>query len=314
MDGPALRPGAIAQSALRRRRQRHSMTHRPPPFSKSSAPMISGTTKLIAHLGYPTESFKAPMIYNPYFEREGIDAVVIPMGCRAEDYPAFLKLVFRLSNAAGALVTMPHKVTTTGLVDILSPTAAIAGACNAVRREPDGRLAGDMFDGEGFVRGVLRKGREIAGARALVVGSGGVGSAIAASLAKAGVAALGLFDSHGDAAERLGQRLSQHYPELRVTTGSTDPAGFDIVVNATPLGMKAGDPLPLDVTRIDASTFVGEVVMKQEITPFLAAARDRGCAIQVGTDMLFEQIPAYLEFFGLPSTTAEDLRSVARLG
>ncbi|MBR3193388.1 shikimate dehydrogenase [Bosea sp. (in: a-proteobacteria)] len=276
--------------------------------------MISGTTKLIAHLGYPTESFKAPMIYNPYFEREGIDAVVIPMGCRAEDYPAFLKLVFRLANAAGALVTMPHKVTTTGLVDILSPTAAIAGACNAVRPEPDGRLAGDMFDGEGFVRGVLRKGREIAGGRALVVGSGGVGSAIAASLAKAGVAALGLFDSHGDAAERLGQRLSQHYPELRVTTGSTDPAGFDIVVNATPLGMKAGDPLPLDVTRIDASTFVGEVVMKQEITPFLAAARDRGCAIQVGTDMLFEQIPAYLEFFGLPSTTAEDLRSVARLG
>ncbi|MBA4221544.1 MAG: shikimate dehydrogenase [Methylobacterium sp.] len=276
--------------------------------------MISGTTKLIAHLGYPTESFKAPMIYNPYFEREGIDAVVIPMGCRAEDYPAFLKLVFRLSNAAGALVTMPHKVTTTGLVDILSPTAAIAGACNAVRREPGGRLAGDMFDGEGFVRGVLRKGRRIDGARALVVGSGGVGSAIAASLAKAGVAALGLFDSHGDAAERLGQRLTQHYPELRVTTGSTDPAGFDIVVNATPLGMKAGDPLPLDVTRIDASTFVGEVVMKQEITPFLAAARDRGCAIQVGTDMLFEQIPAYLEFFGLPSTTAEDLRSVARLG
>ncbi len=314
MEGPALRPGAIAQSAFRRRRQRPTMTHRPPSFSKSSAPMISGTTKLIAHLGYPTESFKAPMIYNPYFEREGIDAVVIPMGCRAEDYPAFLKLVFRLTNAAGALVTMPHKVTTTGLVDILSPTAAIAGACNAVRRESDGRLAGDMFDGEGFVRGVLRKGREIAGARALVVGSGGVGSAIAASLAKAGVVALGLFDSHGDAAERLGQRLNQHYPELRVTTGSTDPAGFDIVVNATPLGMKAGDPLPLDVTRIDASTFVGEVVMKQEITPFLAAARDRGCAIQVGTDMLFEQIPAYLEFFGLPSTTAEDLRSVARLG
>lgn len=276
--------------------------------------MIKGTTRLIGHLGFPTESFKAPMIYNPYFERDGIDAVVVPMGCRSEDYPDFLKLFFRLSNAHGALVTMPHKVTTTGLVDTLSPTAAIAGACNAVRLEPDGRLAGDMFDGEGFVRGVLRKGRTLAGARALVVGAGGVGSAIAASLAKAGVGELGLFDTHGAMAEELGRRLVAHYPALRVTTGSNDPEGFDIIVNATPLGMKPGDPLPLDVARLPSSALVGEVVMAQEITPFLAAARARGCAVQVGTDMLFEQIPAYLEFFGLPTTTAEDLRAVARLG
>ncbi|MBD3846483.1 shikimate dehydrogenase [Bosea sp. SSUT16] len=276
--------------------------------------MITGTTRLIAHLGYPTESFKAPMIYNPYFEREGIDAVVVPMGCRAEDYPDFLKLVFRLSNAHGALVTMPHKVTTTGLVDVLLPTAAIAGACNAVRREADGRLTGEMFDGEGFVRGVLRKGRAIAGKRALVLGAGGVGSAIAASLAKAGVSELGLYDINAVAAEALGARLGRYYPTLGVSLASNDPAGFDIVVNATPLGMKPGDPLPLDIARLDPATFVGEVVMAEEITPFLAAARARGCEVQVGKDMLFEQIPAYLEFFGFPSTTAEDLRSVARLG
>ena len=275
--------------------------------------MIKGTTRLIGHLGYPTESFKAPMIYNPYFQREGIDAVVVPMGCRSADYPDFLKLFFRLSNAHGALVTMPHKVTTTGLVDRLSPTAAIAGACNAVKLEADGRLSGDMFDGEGFVRGVLRKGHKLDGARALVVGAGGVGSAIAASLAKAGVAELGLFDRQASAAEELSQRLTAHYPALRVATGSNDPDGFDLVVNATPLGMKPGDPLPVDISRLPASAYVGEVVMAQEITPFLAAARARGCAVQVGTDMLFEQIPAYLEFFGLPSTTAEDLRAVAKL-
>jgi shikimate dehydrogenase len=275
--------------------------------------MITGRTRLIGHLGYPTESFKAPMIYNPYFQRDGIDAVVVPMGCRSADYPDFLKLFFRLSNAHGALVTMPHKVTTTGLVDTLSATATIAGACNAVRLEPDGRLVGDMFDGEGFVRGVQRKGRKLAGTRALVIGAGGVGSAIAASLAKAGVAELGLFDRQASAAEELGQRLVAHYPALRVTTGSNDPDGFDIVVNATPLGMKPDDPLPVDISRLPASAFVGEVVMAQEITPFLAAARARGCAVQVGTDMLFEQIPAYLEFFGLPTTTAEDLRAVAKL-
>jgi shikimate dehydrogenase len=275
--------------------------------------MIRGNTLLIAHLGYPTETFKAPMIYNPYFERERINAVVVPFGCKAEDYPAFLPLLFKLSNIRGALVTMPHKVTTIGLIDEVRPTAAVAGACNAVRLEADGRLVGDMFDGEGFVRGMLSKGRVINGARALVVGAGGVGSAIAASLARAGVAELALFDADPPLAEALGERLRKHYPQLVLSTRSNDPTDFDIVINATPLGMRHGDPLPVDAERISPAAFVGEVVLRQEITPFLAAVRARGCTFQVGTDMLFEQIPAYLEFFGFPTTTSSDLRAVARL-
>jgi shikimate dehydrogenase len=156
---------------------------------------ISGRTRLIAHLGYPTENFKAPMIYNPYFDKHGIDAVVVPMA----------------------------------------------------------------------------------------------------------------------AMNRLAERLRAHYPALKIEVGSRDPAGFDVVVNATTLGMKDDDPLPMDVARLSPSTFVGEVVMKREITPFLAAARARGCAIQVGTDMLFEQIPAYLEFFGFRTTTPDELRAVAQI-
>lgn len=275
--------------------------------------MISGKTKLIAHLGYPTESFRAPMIYNPYFEKHGIDAIVVPMGCKPEDYAEFLKLVFRLSNIHGALVTMPHKVATMALLDEASTTAQVAGACNAVRLGPDGRLIGDMFDGEGFVRGVLRKGRKLSGISALVVGSGGAGSAIAASLARAGVAKLSLYDGYEPSMQGLAARLRLAYPGLVVTTGSNDPGGYDLVVNATPLGMKDGDPLPIDVSRLDPSTFVGEVVMKTEITPFLTAARERGCAIQVGTDMLFEQIPAYLEFFGFRPATPSELRAVAKI-
>ncbi|MDO5370472.1 shikimate dehydrogenase [Paracoccus sp. (in: a-proteobacteria)] len=276
-------------------------------------PLISGRTALVAHLGYPTESFKAPMIYNPWFAARGIDAVVVPMGVRADDYPAFLPLVFRLSNIRGALVTMPHKVRTMGLVDHVTPTAAIAGATNAIRAEPDGRLTADQFDGEGFVRGVLRKGQPIAGRRALVVGCGGVGSAIAASLARAGVAELALQDPNTAGMEGLAARLSQHYPALRLNLGHGDPAGFDIVVNATPLGMRPGDPLPMDVDRIDLGAFVGEVVLSSEMTPFLRAAAARGCRWQVGTDMLFEMIPAYLEFFGLGTATADELRATARI-
>ena len=275
--------------------------------------MISGKTTLIAHLGYPTETFKAPMIYNPYFEKAEIDAVVMPMGVKAEDYAQVLKALFRLTNIRGALVTMPHKVTTVALLDEVTPTVQIAGACNAILRRPDGSLLGDMFDGTGFVRGVERKGRQLKGAKALVVGSGGVGSAIAASLAAAGIAAIGLFDASSAAAESLGERLSEHFPKLKVETGSKEPEGYDVVVNATPLGMKEGDPLPIDVARVAPTAFVGEVVMKQEMTPFLRAAKARGCTVQVGTDMLFEQIPAYLEFFGFGTTTPDELRAVAKI-
>ena len=274
---------------------------------------INGHTELIAHIGYPTHSFKSPMIYNPYFERAGINAVVVPMGCQSEHFPAFLRAVFQLNNIRGALITMPHKIVTVGLLDEVTPTVRIAGACNAVRRTADGRLQGDMFDGAGFVRGVQRKGLNLKGQRALVVGSGGVGSAIAASLAGAGVAAIAVFDLRTEVADALAQRLKQEYPSLEVHTGSKDPAGFDLVVNATPMGMNGGDPLPMDVSRLSPDTFVGEVVMATEMTAFLSAAQAKGCRVQIGADMLFEQIPAYLEFFGLPSTTAEDLRSVAQL-
>ena len=275
--------------------------------------MISGKTTLIAHIGYPTEAFKAPMIYNPWFDKQGIDAVVVPMGVKPEDYAVSLAQIFKFSNLRGALVTMPHKVTTMALVDEVTPTARVAGACNAVLKRPDGTLLGDQFDGAGFVRGVERKGRLFKGTRVLVSGTGGVGSAIAASIAAAGAAELMLFDMSDASAQALAARLREHYPQMKVATGSKDPAGFDIVVNATPLGMKDTDPLPFDVDRIAPETFVGEVVMKTEYTPLLQAARAKGCQVQVGTDMLFEMIPAYLEFFGFGTASPEELRAVAQL-
>jgi len=273
--------------------------------------MISGKTTLIAHLGYPTFAFKAPLIYNPWFDKHDIDAVVVPMGVKPEEYREFFPLLFKMTNIRGALVTMPHKVTTTELVDELTPIAKVAGASNAVLLREDGSLLGDQVDGAGFARGVARKGFDVTGKRALVVGNGGVGSPIAASLVADGLAEIGLFDPNIAASEALAGRLNEHYPDTKVAVGSKDPDGYDLVVNATPLGMNDGDPLPMDIDRIAPTTFVADVVMKQTITPFLQAALDKGCPIQVGSDMLYEQIPAYLEFFGFGTTTPEELRDVS---
>jgi len=275
--------------------------------------MISGKTTLIAHIGYPTASFKAPMIYNPWFDKHEIDACVVPMGVKAEDYPNALRTIFGFTNVLGALITMPHKVTTVGLVDECTVTAKIAGAANAVIKRADGTLLADMFDGAGFTRGIKRHGFTLPGAKCLVVGSGGVGSAIAASLAAEHVASISLCDTNEVSAQGLAGRLRSYYPDLEVKLATSDPAGYGLVVNATPLGMKPEDPLPFDTSRLEPTCYVGEVVMKNEITPMLARAKERGCKFSVGTDMLFEMIPAYLEFFGLGTSTPDELRSVAQI-
>ena len=227
--------------------------------------MINGNTELIAHIGYPTYTFKSPMIYNPYFEKKGINAVVMPMGCKSIDYPVFLRSVFQLANIRGALITMPHKVVTVDLVDEVTPTVKVAGAC------------------------------------------------IAASLAASEIKTIALFDSNSQSAEKLGDRLNTHFPAVEVLLGRNDPEGFDLIVNATPLGMKEGDPMPVDINKISPESFVGEVVLKAEMTAFLQAANKRGCKVQIGSDMLFEQIPVYLEYFGFESTTADELRLTAKL-
>ena len=218
-----------------------------------------------------------------------------------------------MTTLHGALITMPHKVAVMAMLDELTPTAKVAGAANAVLKRGDGTLLGDMFDGAGFVRGMQRKGQRVEGARALVVGTGGVGCAIAASLAAAGLGGMTLFDTNLASAEALAARLRTHYPALDLKVGAPDPVGHGIVVNATPMGMNEGDPLPVDIDQVAPGTFVGEVVMKEEYTPLLRAARAKGCPVQVGTDMLFEMIPAYLEFFGFGTATAEQLRATAKL-
>jgi shikimate dehydrogenase len=274
--------------------------------------MIRGTTRLIAHFGDPITPVKAPMIYNPYFEHMGIDVAVVPMGVRPEDYPRTLRTVFRVTNMLGAIITMPHKRSTVGLLDESSPRVRVAGSCNAIVRRPDGTLLGDLFDGLGFVAGLQRNGFGVTGAVCLVVGAGGAGSAIAVALAAAGAGKLVIHDIAPDHTAALLARLCQHHPQVDASAGSNDPSGFDLVVNASSLGMTVMDSVPVDLSRLQATSFVAEAVMNPDVTPFLAAARERGCRTQPGIDMLFEQIPLYLEFFGLGQASSDELRAVAR--
>jgi shikimate dehydrogenase len=199
------------------------------------------------------------------------------------------------------------------MLDRVSTAVEIAGSCNAILRCPDGSLYGEMFDGIGFTRAAKAQGFTFAGAACLIVGAGGVGSAIAAAIAPERPGSMALYDIRDGAVEALAARLRRHYPGLDIRLGDNDPAGYRLVVNATPLGMAKGDPLPFDPDRLSPDALVGDVVLGAGVTPLLQAAARRGCRTLVGTDMLFEQIPAYLDFFGYGHATAEELRAVANI-
>jgi len=278
-----------------------------------ATPMITGSARVLPIFGWPVEQVKAPILFNAYFARHGIDAVVVPMGVRPEHCADLLRAMLRAGNCDAAMVTIPHKSTVAEAMDELGERARIAGSCNAVVRRPDGSLYGDLLDGEGFVRGLDRTadGRfDYANSGALVVGAGGVGKANATALASRGIARLGLFDQSEAMARGLKQRLEQHYPRLKVELVRPDVKGYDLVVNCTPLGMAANDPLPANIDALQASTIVADCVMKVEFTPLLKAAQARGCAIQRGREMLLEQAPLYMELFGWPGTTAADFRAL----
>ncbi len=275
------------------------------PSAASVAEFIRGTTLLYPVLGSPIAQVKAPMLYNALFARTGLDAAVVPIEIAPEDYPVVLRALFRAKNVPGAFVTIPHKAATVALLDECSDAARIAGACNAVVRRSDGTLYGDLFDGIGFVRAVEKHGFGVAGARCLVVGAGGAGAAIAAALADAGAGAIRLHDTRSAHAEALAAQLRSHFPHTDIDAGPATLAGFELVVNATPLGMEPGDPLPIDVAQITPTMVVAEIVMKREITPMLDAARALGCRIVLGREMLQEQMSLYLDFFGLPPATTD---------
>jgi shikimate dehydrogenase len=224
---------------------------------------------------------------------------MIPMHVAADGLATAFAGLRRIKNLGGVVVTVPHKTAALALCDAVSSRARQVGAINAVRREPDGRLVGDMFDGLGFVAGLERAGISVRGSRVYLAGAGGAANAIAFVLADAGAAELTIANRTVAKAEDLLRRLRQFYPRLPRRLGSADPSGHELIVNATSLGLKQDDPLPLDVRRLTPGMTVAEIIMQPELTQLLAAAQASGCRIHLGRPMLDCQIELMASFMGI---------------
>ncbi|MEU6995494.1 shikimate dehydrogenase [Streptomyces sp. NPDC046465] len=266
---------------------------------------ISGRTRLYAVLGDPVAQVRAPSLLNPLFAELGLDAVLFPVHARPDSFAEVFQGLRRTENLDGILVTIPHKAAALRLADQVSPAAAASGAVNALRREPDGRWTGENFDGVGFVSGLTAAGHLPEGKQVSVVGAGGAGSAIAAALLSAGAARVSLCDPDTAKLRTLLTRLGSYWPGRALGTGTPASADADLVVNATPLGMRADDPLPFSLADLRPECVVADVIMKPRETALLRAAAALGRPVVPGAPMLDHQLGLYRVFFGLDEATAD---------
>ncbi len=260
---------------------------------------ISGTTRVYALLGDPIAQVRAPALLNSVLARRGTDAVLIPVQVAPADLGQVVRALRQVANLHGILVTVPHKAAALSLADRATDRAWLAGSVNALRRETDGTWSADTFDGDGFVRGLIQAGHHPGGRRVCVVGAGGAGSAIAVALLDADVAELHLVDTNPGTLDTLRQRLSGAYPGRVHATARPRLADADLVVNATPLGLRADDPLPFPVADLPPHAVVADIIMTPADTALLRAARGRGLRAHPGEPMLAHQLDSYLDFFGL---------------
>ncbi|WP_230532379.1 shikimate dehydrogenase family protein [Microvirga roseola] len=260
---------------------------------------VTGRTKVWAILADPIHHVKTPQALNAHMRERGVDGVLIPAHVGADDLAGLVSGLKAMRNLGGFIVTVPHKTAMVDLCDEVSEPARAIGAVNTVRRNADGRLVGEMLDGAGFVAGLRQGGIEPNGKSVYLAGAGGAANAIAFALAEAGVSSLIIANRTRSKGEDLKQRLEQRYPSVPVEIGTPDPSGHDIVVNATSLGLREGDPLPLDASRLSPNQVVAEIIMQPETTALLAAAKERGCRTHPGRPMLSCQLDLMADFMGM---------------
>ena len=255
---------------------------------------LDGNTAILGLVGDPIAQVKASLPLTQLLQQRGFNALLIPLHVSGADVPALLDILLHVKNFAGLIVTVPHKQFVASLGVEKTQAALEAEAVNVIRKIKGGWQA-DLLDGWGFLMGLVRNGFDVKGKSVCISGAGGAGNAIAFALAQAGAASLGIHDIDAMKRRNLVTRLRSFGYPAREWDGAS-PA--DLLVNATPLGMKAGDSLPMTLSAIRPGCTVADVIMEPKTTDLLALAQQRGARIVHGQNMMNEQLDKMVDFFG----------------
>ena len=262
---------------------------------------ITGHTNLVGIVANPVEHVRTPQLFNASVAQQGLDVSCVPFHVREPNLQKWLSGALGLSNLTGLIITIPYKEAVIEWCGELTDTAILVGSVNAMRRdESRGIWIGGNFDGDGFVAGLRSRGHQLEGKRVLLVGAGGAGKAMAYAIARSKPAELVIHNRAEQRAIDLVSRVNKALPEIKMSVGDNNPGGFDVVVNATSLGLKDGDALPIRMDRLESGTLICEAVMRDGNTPLLQAAFERGCVVHHGRHMLYGQIVEIAQFLGIP--------------
>lgn len=277
---------------------------------------IRGDTDLYLIPGNPVTNVRLPRMFNHVFDRFGVTARMVPVRVRARDFAVWMKASFLADNVKGMVLAPPHKPIAVPLLDAVGLYARAAGSVNVIRRDDAGQLEGTLFDGEGIVAALNHYHIPFRGCRVLILGAGVSGAAIGVSLAERGsgqgARELAFYDPIPGRAAGVAARIANTFGARALAVSDSDPAGYDLIINATPLGSAPDDPLPCDVQRIDSHAAIFDIVLHNQPTRLVQAARSAGLFAQPGFEMLVQQMPRYFDYFGMPDV-AKDVRRNANL-
>ena len=259
---------------------------------------VTGKTRLYAIIGDPIAQVRSPETINARFASAGVDAFLFPAHVTEERFEAAVRGLLSLANLDGVVVTVPHKARTMSMATRVEDGAKLVGAINVLRREADGSWTGGMFDGAGMVHAFRSKGARLEGRAVLLYGAGGAGSAIACALAEAGVRSIDVIDPMNGRVTALIDRLRDAFSNCQFTKVDSWHSRFDMIVNASPVGMSADDGMPGEMGALDPETIVGDVVVSERPTSLIEHASVHRCLSVTGREMHAGQIDAILQFFG----------------
>lgn len=270
--------------------------------------MIIGSTKIFAIIANPVSRVRTPEVLNATLAQAGVNAVIIPIQVASGNLGTIMTAFRTMENLGGLIVSHPYKIAAASFCDELSARARAIGSVNAIRRETDGRLVADMFDGMGFIAGLLSRGHPAKGLRVLLAGAGDAATAVAFSLAEAQVASLTITSPEHSKAQETVARVSKSFPKLDIHFGGADPVGHELIINAASLDSWTQGSAPLDVAGLAPGMIAAETLSKPDDTPFLKAASAKGCTIHYGRYMLDSQLRLISDFIGATSTSPDHLQ------
>jgi shikimate dehydrogenase len=265
--------------------------------STDEVAFVNGQTRLYGIVGDPIVQVRSPEMVTWALQRRGLDAVLVPIHVHEAEFEQVLAQLMRVANLDGLVFTIPFKQRACALAASLGAQARAVGAVNALARGADGRWHGEIFDGLGCIEALRRAGVAVGGARAMLMGLGGAGTAIAAALAAERPALLRIFDLDSARCERTAAMLRAASPGTEVVVGAPLVDGMDLLLNATPVGMLDDARRPIEVAALPASLVVFDAIVTPERTPLLAFAESQGCRTVRGREMMRGQISRIVDFF-----------------